>query len=149
MLKSDGEVPFYDPVELDLDDRGPELTIEMVEADTVTITGTVIDAKGNPMAEQPVTYSWVTRFGVIEQDRTKTDEDGQYSFPFGKGRKLSMSLSNQKIAKSGCEFFLSKRAAFVFEDLVLGESSGIDDFAFNAIDQDLAGLDWEVRRPGR
>ena len=148
MLKSDREVPFYDPVELDLDDKGPELTIEMVEADTVTITGTVIDAKGNPMAEQPVTYSWVTRFGVIEQDRTKTDEDGQYSFPFGKGRKLSMRLFNQKIANSGYEFFLSKRAAFVFEDLVLGESSGIDDFAFNAIDQDLAGLDWEVRKTG-
>ncbi|QEG21831.1 hypothetical protein [Mariniblastus fucicola] len=149
MLESDGEVPYFNPVDVDLEGKGPEVTVKMVEAGAITISGTVFDVKGKPMVGQPVIYSWVTRFGVLNQEKTKTDVDGKYSFPFGKGRKLSMRLYNDELTNNGFDFFITKDAAFILEDLFPTQPSGlVDDLEFNEIEDDVDGLDWKVRSTG-
>ena len=149
MLESDGEVPFFDPVDIDLDGKRGELEVEMVEVGPITIAGTIRDSKGNPLAGQPVIYSWVSRFGVLNQKQTNTDADGQYSFLFGKGRKLEMRLYDREIINSGHEFFVTKQAVFTWGDLFKERSSRlIRDLEFNAIDVNVTGLDWEVRQTG-
>lgn len=152
-LKSDGDVPFFDPVDLDLDGKGPELTVDLEETESLTVSGFIYDAKGKPLAGQSVGYGWGSQDGdygmegALEMDYVKTNAKGKYEFQFGKGRMLYLQMSNPDLSNAGYEFFVTKKTAFVCSDLFSNASpKKLDDIEFNKIVQDVADLNWEVRQ---
>jgi len=152
-LESDGKVPFFTPVDIDLDDKVPELSVELVECESAKISGTVYDAKGDPLVGQNIGIGWgspggdIGMEGAIEQDFVKTDDEGRYSFQFGKGRMLYLSLNNVEFSNAGYGFFITKEASFVLGDAFSSSSSrSILELEFKPIDQDIEGLDWQVQR---
>lgn len=153
VLKSDGVVPFFNPVDIDLDGKGSEFTVDLKEAESLTISGTIFDAKGKPLAGQSVGYGWGSADGdfgmegAIEMSYAKTNAKGEYSFQFGKGRRLFVQISNPDLWNDGFEFFVTRKTSFVCSDLFqTGSSRRLDEIKFNPIVQDATELNWEVQR---
>ena len=152
-LKSDGVVPFFDPVDIDLDGKGSDFTVDLKEAESLTISGTISDAKGKPLAGQSVGYGWGSADGdfgmegAIEMSYAKTNAKGEYSFQFGKGRRLFVQISNPDLWNDGFEFFVTKKTAFVCSDLFqTGSSRRLDEIEFNPIVKNATELNWEVQQ---
>jgi len=150
-LESDGKVPFFTPVDIELDDKAPELNVELKEVESATISGTIYDAKGAPLVGQQIGIGWgssggdIGMEGAIEMDYIKTDDEGKYSFEFGTDRMLYLRLYDEDVSNNGLDFFMTKKASFVLGDFFTsGSSRAIDDLEFKPIDRNIEGLDFQV-----
>lgn len=144
IFRSDSDVPFFEPAELDLNGKGPKINLTLREAETVEISGTVFDAKGKPVPNAKFQYSWISRFGPIDLKRLSTDAKGQYKIQMGKG----FTPYIDPVVHGQLTAFVTAETIEDYPKLVHGGVSGRKaDPDFNPVTENVDHLNWELLPP--
>ncbi len=143
-LKSDAGFPLFDSVEVNLDgSKGPELEVQLVEAETIVYAGVVQNEEGHPVSGITVLVGWYGDSGLLEVGYQQTNENGKYLSRVPKGRVPWISIHDQRRNQEWFQPFLARSTLNVHADLF--ENPGIkvcDDLKFKPATANVSDLDW-------
>jgi 5-hydroxyisourate hydrolase-like protein (transthyretin family) len=151
VLKTDGELPVFDSVELELDGKGRKFELSLKEAESVSLAGKVQDPFGNPAAGSTIEFGWETEHGNLEVDFLTTDKQGRYIARMAKGRKPVFRLHPRTVnGKYFSEAVLTKAIAQKHPDLITKSSAPfVKDPKFKSANSSTENLNWTLMDDSR
>ena len=145
VLKTDGELPMFGSVEIDLEGKPSEFEVNLQEVDSVVLGGVVRDGYGNPVPGVVAEFGWKTEFGVLRPEFFKTDRDGKYEVKIASGDTPSFVWHNRDVNGTLCDAVVPKKVVKSFPELFVNGNNGIlKKPKFRAVSTDIAKLDWSM-----
>lgn len=147
-LKSDPGFPLFDSLELILDGKNaPELEVELVEAETVTLSGVIRDEQDKPVPGVAVWCGWYGDSGLIEVATPFSDAQGRYSCRVPKGRVPSVVVHDQHTNEDWFQPYLAQSTLNAHADLFEHRvSRPASDVKFKPAVASVNDLDWKMIR---
>ncbi len=144
-FKSDGEVPLFETVYVDLEGKKGEFEVDLKEAGEVTVSGKIFFEDGTPLKNFHLAGGWQTDLGPLYTADLYTDESGKYSHRIPKGTAPHFIFQNHFIDQDMYEPFLESASAKLHRDLLANpREHHCDKINFNATKESVADLDWVV-----
>ena len=142
-FKSDGKIPMFDTVYVDLKGKGREYEVELKEAEEVTVSGKILFENGTPVANLHIAAGWQTDVGPLYTADLHTDKSGKYSHRIPKGSTPYFVFANHFIDRDMYEPFLDRSSVKLHRDLVANTSERrCEDVEFKPAKESVADLDW-------
>ena len=145
ILKTDGELPLFGSVEIDLEGKPAEFEVNLKEVDSVSLSGVVRDGYGNPVPGVVAEFGWETEFGKLIPGFLKTDRDGKYEVTLASGDTPVFVWHNHDVDGTLCNAVIPTKVAKSLPELFVNGNKGIlKEPKFHAINSDVAKLDWSM-----
>jgi beta-lactamase regulating signal transducer with metallopeptidase domain/5-hydroxyisourate hydrolase-like protein (transthyretin family) len=146
-LTSDPGFPLIGPHFLDLSGKGAELELDLVEAETVTLSGVVRNVEGNPCEGVTVQCGWQTERGLVEVEYASTDDQGRYESRVPKGSVPSLQIRDQLVFGVWYEPFLADANSDSSIDLFTNPNVGLNEkLKFKPALKSVSDLDWVMTK---